>query len=105
MAAKIKKGDPVIVITGKNKGKVGEVLKAFPSEKKILVSGINIVKKHQRPNRESNGDIIKKEAKIAVSNVAYLDPKKNRATRIGFKLLDNGKKVRVTKISGEVIDN
>ena len=105
MAAKIKKGDRVIVLTGKDKGKTGEVIAAFPTENKVLVSGINLVKRQQRPTGADAGGIVEKEAKINVSNVAIVDPKENKPTRVGFKTLDDGRKVRVAKLSGEVIDN
>ncbi len=105
MAAKIKKGDRVIVLTGKDKGKTGEVIAAFPTENKVLVSGINLVKRHQRTTGADAGGIVEKEAKINVSNVAIVDPKENKPTRVGFKTLDDGRKVRVAKLSGEVIDN
>ena len=105
MSAKIKKDDPVIVLSGSKKGKIGKVLKSFPNERKVLVSGVNMIKKHQKPNRENSGKIIEKEAKISVSNIAYLDPKTNQPTRIGFKILDTGRKVRFSKKSGEVIHN
>ena len=102
MAMKIKKGDQVIVITGRDKGKTGEVVKSMPKDNKVVVSGINLVKRHQRPTQESAGGIISKEAPIHVSNVALIDPKDGKATRVGFKVED-GKKVRVSKRSGEVI--
>ena len=99
---KIKKGDQVIVITGRDKGKTGEVIKSMPKENKVIVQGINLVKRHTKPTQESAGGIISKEAPIHVSNVALIDPKDGKATRIGFKVED-GKKVRVSKRSGEVI--
>ncbi|MBE6454955.1 MAG: 50S ribosomal protein L24 [Alphaproteobacteria bacterium] len=102
MAMRIKKGDQVIVITGRDKGKTGEVLKAMPKDNKVLVQGINLVKRHQKPTQESAGGIISKEAPIHVSNVALIDPKDGKATRVGFKV-ENGQKVRVSKRSGEVI--
>ena len=103
MAMKIKKGDKVIVITGKDKGKTGEVTKAMPKENKVIVSGVNMVKRHQKPTQENAGGIVNKEAPIHVSNVAIVDPKSGKASRIGTKILDNGRKVRVAKKSGEVI--
>ncbi len=103
MAMKIKKGDKVIVITGKDKGKTGEVTKAMPKENKVIVSGVNMVKRHQKPTQENAGGIVSKEAPIHVSNVAIVDPKSGKASRIGTKILDNGRKVRVAKKSGEVI--
>ena len=102
MAMKIKKGDQVIVITGRDKGKTGEVIKSMPKENKVIVQGINLVKRHTRPTQESAGGIITKEAPIHVSNVALIDPKDGKATRVGFKV-ENGQKVRVSKRSGEVI--
>ena len=99
---KIKKGDQVIVITGRDKGKTGEVIKSMPKENKVIVQGINLVKRHTKPTQESAGGIISKEAPIHVSNVALIDPKDGKATRVGFKVED-GKKVRVSKRSGEVI--
>lgn len=103
MAMKIKKGDKVIVITGKDKGKTGEVTKAMPKENKVIVSGVNMVKRHQKPTQENVGGIVSKEAPIHVSNVAIVDPKSGKASRIGTKILDDGRKVRVAKKSGEVI--
>lgn len=102
---KLRKGDPVIVITGKDRGKTGEILKVFPSENRALVSGVNIVTKHQKPTRTESGGIIKKEAKIRLSNISYLDPVKKVATKLSFKILEDGKKVRVAKKSGEVVDS
>ncbi len=103
MAMKIKKGDKVIVITGKDKGKTGEVTKAMPKENKVIVSGVNMVKRHQKPSQESAGGIVSKEAPIHVSNVAIVDPKSGKGSRVGMKFLDDGRKVRVAKKSGEVI--
>lgn len=102
MAMKIKKGDQVIVITGRDKGKTGEVIKSMPKENKVIVQGINLVKRHTKPTQESAGGIVSKEAPIHVSNVALIDPKSGKATRVGFKV-ENGQKVRVAKRSGEVI--
>ncbi len=101
---KLKKGDLVIVLSGKDKGKTGEILRVFPKENRAFVAGVNIITKHQKPSRLSAGGIIKKEAKIHLSNVAYLDPIKKVATKLAIKILDNGKKVRVAKKSGEVVD-
>jgi large subunit ribosomal protein L24 len=100
---KIKKGDQVIVLTGKDKGKKGEVLKAIPTENRVVVSGVNVVKKHNKPTQLSPGGIDSKELSIHISNVALIDPKKGTATRIGFKTLKDGKKVRVAKKSGETL--
>jgi large subunit ribosomal protein L24 len=104
MAAKIRKGDRVIVTTGRDKGKKGEVLKVFPLENRALVSGVNTVKRHQRQTPKQQGGILSKESPIAMSNIAHLDPKSGEATRVGFKILNDGRKVRFAKKSGEVID-
>lgn len=101
---KLRKGDPVIVITGKDRGKTGEILKMFPSEGRALVSGVNIITKHQKPTRTESGGIVKKEAKIRISNIAYLDPINKVATKLSFKILEDGTKVRVAKKSGEVLE-
>lgn len=101
---KIKKGDRVIVTTGRDKGKKGEVLKVFVKENRVLVSGINMVTRHQRQTQKVQGGIVHKEAPVHVSNVAHVDPKSGAATRIGFKVLNDGRKVRVARKSGEVID-
>ncbi|OUM95106.1 MAG: 50S ribosomal protein L24 [Thermobacillus sp. ZCTH02-B1] len=101
----VKKDDMVIVITGKDKGKKGRVIAAFPRENRVLVEGVNIVKKHTRPSpKNPQGGIIEQEAPIHVSNVMHIDPKTGKPTRIGYKILENGKKVRYAKRSGEVID-
>lgn len=106
MAAKIKKGDHVIVISGKDKGRKGEVTKVFPKEGRVIVSGVKMVKRHVRPTQsDPDGGIRSFEAPIAVSNVAHMDPKDGKPTRVGFKTLKDGKKVRVAKKSGEVIDD
>jgi len=104
MAAKIKKGDKVVVTAGRDRGKRGEVLKALPSENRVIVQGVNVVKRHQRPTQMSQGGIVEKEAPIHVSNVLHEDPKDGTPTRVGFKVLDDGRKVRFAKRSGEVID-
>lgn len=104
MASKIKKGDTVVVLTGKDKGKSGEVLSVSPSEGRAVVQGVNVVKRHQRPSMQTQGGIEEKEAPIHVSNVAVADPKDGRPTRVGFRTLDDGRKVRVARRSGETID-
>ena len=104
MKLKIKKGDQVIVITGKDKGKTGEVTKVLVQENKVIVSGINIAKRHTKPSQESAGGIISKEMPIHISNVASVDPKTSKPTRLGIKVDKNGHKVRVAKKSGEVVD-
>ena len=101
---KIKKGDTVIVNTGKDKGKKGEVLKTMPSKSRVIVQGVNVVKKHQRPTQVSAGGVEEKELSIHVSNVAIADPKTDKPTRVGYKALKDGKKARVAKASGETID-
>lgn len=100
---KIKKGDQVVVLTGRDKGAKGEVLKVIPSELRVVVQGVNLVTKHQKPTQVSPGGIQKKELSIHISNVALVDPKKGEATRVGYKVLKDGKKVRVAKKSGETI--
>ena len=104
MKLKIKKGDKVVVITGKDKGKTGEVTKVLVQENKVIVSGINMAKRHTKPSQESAGGIISKEMPIQISNVAYVDPKTNKPTRLGIKIDKDGRKVRVAKKSGEVVD-
>jgi len=104
MKLKLKKGDKVIVTTGKDKGKTGEITTVFPKENKVIVGGVNMVKRHTKPSQESAGGIISKEMPIHVSNVALVDPKTGKATRIGYKVEKDGHKVRVAKKSGEVVD-
>ena len=104
MANKIKKGDTVVVLTGKDKGKSGEVLRLDPRENRVVVQGVNVVKRHQRPSMQSQGGIEEKEAPIHVSNVAVADPKDDKPTRVGFQTLNDGRKVRVARRSGETID-
>ena len=100
---KIKKGDSVVVLTGRDKGKRGEVIEVRPKENRALVRGINVVRKHQRQTAKEEGGIISKEAAIQISNLALEDPKDGKPTRIGFRFLDDGKKVRFAKRSGEII--
>ena len=104
MAAKVKKGDQVVVLTGRSKGKTGEVLKVLAKEHRVIVQGVNVVKRHTRPGPATAGGIVEQEAAIDVSNIAHVDPKDGKATRVGFKVLDDGRKVRFAKRSGEVID-
>lgn len=103
MAAKLKKGDKVVVLAGKDKGKEGEITQMMPKEGRALVSGVNVVIRHTRQSQQSQGGRIPKEAPIHISNLALVDPKDGGATRVGFKTVD-GKKVRFAKKSGEVID-
>ena len=104
MAAKIKKGDKVVVLTGRDKGKSGEVLEVRPTEGRAVVRGVNIVKRHQRQTQTQAGGIISKEAALQLSNLAVADPKDGKPTRVGFKVLDDGRKVRFAKRSGDLID-
>ena len=101
---KIRKGDKVVVITGKDKGKQGEVVRTIPSENRAVVRGVNVAKRHQKQTAAQEGGIITKELPIHVSNLALRDPKDGKPTRVGYKTLADGKKVRVAKRSGEVID-
>jgi len=103
MTMKIKKGDQVIVLTGRDKGKTGEVIQAMPKDSKVVVRGINVMKRHTKPTQENAGGIVSKEQPIHVSNVALIDPKSGKATRVGFKIEKDGLNVRVAKKSGEVI--
>ena len=105
MAAKIKKGDRVQVLTGRDKGKRGEVIAVMPKEERALVQGIHMVKRHQKPQGLNRpGGIQEKEAPIHLSNLALIDPKTDKPTRVGFTVLADGKKVRVARPSGEVLD-
>ena len=104
MAAKIKKGDKVIVLTGRDRGRNGEVIRMLPSENRALVRGINMVKRHEKQSAKSEGGIVSKEASIHLSNLAIVDPKDGKPTRVGFKILDDGRKVRFAKRSGDLID-
>ncbi|MBT7452116.1 MAG: 50S ribosomal protein L24, partial [Rhodospirillaceae bacterium] len=99
-----KKGDKVIVLAGKDRGKTGDIVKALPQDDRVIVQGINMMRRHTRPSATAAGGIVEKEASIHVSNVAIVDPKENVATRVGFRKLDDGTKVRFAKRSGEVID-
>lgn len=104
MAAKIRKGDKVIVISGRDKGRTGEVVEVRPDDNRAVVRGINMVKRHQKQTAQQEGGIISKELPIHISNIALADPKGGKATRVGFKVLKDGKKVRVAKRSGAEID-
>lgn len=101
---KVKKGDTVTVLTGRDRGAKGEILKVFPEEQRVIVQGVNIVKRHTKPSRMGTGGIEEKEAPIHISNVAHVDPETNLPTRVGYRTLDNGRKVRFAKRSGEIID-
>ena len=104
MAAKIKKGDRVVVLTGKDKGKAGDVLRILPDQGRAIVQGVNIVRRHTRQSAGEQGGIIAKEASIHLSNLAISDPEEDKPTKIGFKFQDDGRKVRYAKRSGGVID-
>ncbi len=101
---KIRKGDKVVVLTGRDKGKRGEVVKMMPKETRAIVSGVNVVRKHKKASAQGPGGIDNKEASIHLSNLALEDPKTGKPTRVGVKLLDDGRRVRVAKGSGEMID-
>ncbi|MBW8617844.1 MAG: 50S ribosomal protein L24 [Hyphomicrobiales bacterium] len=104
MAAKIKKGDKVVVLTGRDSGKSGEVLQVMPKESRAVVRGINVVRKHQKQTMQQEGGIISKELPVHLSNLAIADPKDGQPTRVGFKIMDDGRKVRFAKRSGDLID-
>jgi large subunit ribosomal protein L24 len=104
MAAKIRKGDKVVVLTGRDKGRTGEVFEVRPQEERALVRGINMVKRHQRQSASQEGGIISKEASVHLSNLAVADPKDGKPTRVGFKIMRDGKKVRMSKRTGVEID-
>ena len=101
---RIKRGDRVVVISGRDRGRQGEVLRVLRKEDRLIVQGVNMVKRHQRPTAGHPGGIIDKEAAIHVSNVAHVDPTSSKPTRVGYKTLDDGRKVRFAKRSGEIID-
>jgi large subunit ribosomal protein L24 len=101
---KVRKGDRVVVLSGRDKGKTGEILKAMPKDERVIVSGVNLVKRHTKPRPGNPGGIDEREASIHVSNVAHADPSTGRPTRVGFRTLDDGRKVRFAKRSGELID-
>ncbi len=104
MAAKYKKGDTVIVMTGRDKGKQGEILRVLPTAQSVFVQGVNIVKRHTRATQTQTGGIVEKEAAIHMSNLAHIDPKTDKPTRVGFKFMEDKTKVRYAKRSGEIID-
>ena len=101
---KIRKGDRVKIIAGRSKGKIGDVLRVNATDQRVVVSGVNVIKRHTKPSRTEQGGIIEREAAIHVSNVAVLDPKTDKPTKIGFKFLEDGRKVRFARGSGETID-
>jgi len=101
---KIKKDDNVVVISGRDKGKQGKVLRVFPAEGRAVVQGVHIARRHSKPSMGDPGGIVEKELKIHISNLAHIDPQSNKPTRVGYKFLDGGRKVRIARRSGEVID-
>ena len=101
---KIKKGDKVVVLTGRDKGKSGEVLRVVRAENRVIVQGVNMMKRHTAPRPGEPGGIVEREAAIHVSNVAHIDPKSQQPTRVGYRFLDDGRKVRFAKRSGEILD-
>ena len=101
---KIKKGDNVVVVSGRDKGKSGEVLRVFPTESRVIVQGVHVARRHTRQSMGNPGGIVDKELTIHVSNIAHLDPASNKPTRVGYKFLDDGRKVRFARRSGEVLD-
>jgi large subunit ribosomal protein L24 len=104
MAAKIRKGDKVVVLTGRDKGRTGEVIEVNPTAARALVRGVNLVKRHQRQSAQQEGGIISKELPVHLSNIAIADPKDGKPTRVGFKIGSDGRKVRIAKRSGAEID-
>ena len=103
-ACRIKKGDNVIVISGRDKGKKGDVLRVERKQSRVLVQGVNMIKRHTKPSAGGAGGIVEKEAMLHISNIALIDPKLDKPTRVGIRVLDNGRKVRYAKRSGEIID-
>ena len=101
---KIKKDDNVVVISGRDKGKQGKELRVFPAEERAVVQGVHIARRHSKPSMGDPGGIVEKELKIHISNLAHIDPQSNKPTRVGYKFLDGGRKVRIARRSGEVID-
>ncbi|MEC9153077.1 MAG: 50S ribosomal protein L24 [Pseudomonadota bacterium] len=104
MAAKFKKGDTVIVMAGRDKGKTGEIMRVVPGQQRLYVRGVNVVKRHTRPTQNSPGGIVEKESGIHISNVSHIDPKDDKPTRVGFKVIEGDRKVRFAKRSSEIID-
>ncbi len=104
MAAKVRKGDRVIVLTGRDKGKIGEVLAMHLARERAIVQGVNMVKRHQSQSGATPGGIIEKESTVHLSNLALIDPKDDKPTRVGFKVLEDGRKVRYSVRTGEVLD-
>ena len=101
---KVKKGDNVVVISGRDKGRTGEVLRVFPTEGRLIVQGVHVAKRHTKPRMGEPGGIVEKELTVHISNVSHIDPASGKPTRIGYKILGDGRKVRIARRSGEVID-
>jgi large subunit ribosomal protein L24 len=101
---KIKKGDTVVVISGRDKGRNGEVLRVFPTEGRVIVQGVHVARRHSKPRMGEPGGIVEKELALHISNVAHVDPASGKPTRVGYKILADGRKVRLARRSGEVID-
>jgi len=101
---KLKRGDQVVVRTGRDKGKKGSVLRVLRGDDRVLVEGVNLIKRHTKPSQRQPGGIVEREASIHISNVALVDPKEGTATRVGYRFLEDGRKVRYAKRSGEIID-
>ena len=101
---KIKRGDSVVVIAGRDKGRTGEVLRVFPDESRVIVQGVHVAKRHTRQRMGEPGGIVEKELTIHISNIAHVDPQSRKQTRVGYRRLDDGRKVRFARRSGEVID-
>jgi large subunit ribosomal protein L24 len=101
---KIKKGDNVVVISGRDKGRTGEVLRVFPTDQRVIVQGVNVARRHTRPRMGEPGGIVEKELTLHISNIAHVDPSSGKPTRVGYKVLGDGRKVRFARRSGEVID-
>ena len=101
---KVKKGDNVIVITGKDKGKTGEIVNVFPKTSRVIVRGVNVAKRHTAQSQTSQGGILDKELSVHISNISHIDPKDKKASKVGYKFLKDGRKVRFVKRSGDLLD-
>ncbi len=104
MTKKIRKGDNVVILTGRDKGKTGDVLRVMRQDQRVVVQGVNMVKRHTAPSQNNPGGIVEKETSIHISNISLIDPDSGKSTKIGFKVLEDGRKVRVARRSGEMID-
>ena len=101
---KIKKGDTVVVLSGRDKGKTGEVIKVRPKDQRVVVRGVNMIRRHTRPSQTTPGGVLEREAALHISNLAIADPKDGKPTRVGYRVLEDGRKVRFAKRSGEIVD-